>query len=121
MQTNVPSNLQAKTEQVRPAPEKQNTKYYIEAITFNIKNKDNHLWTDMITVLSASFAQVSSTHTEFWCKLNYQIEPKTNKSKCKRKRHKVMPTMQQTKYNKKNRTWLTQRLWTENKLCKEHN
>ena len=108
MQTNVPSNLQAKIEQVRPAPEKQNTKYYIEAITFNIKNKDNHLWTDMITVLSASFAQVSSTHTEFWCKLNYQIEPKTNKSKCEAKQHKMMPTMQQTRHSRKNRVWLVQ-------------
>ena len=43
MQTNIPSNLQAKTEQVRPAPDKHNTKYYIEAITFNLSNKDNHL------------------------------------------------------------------------------
>ena len=35
MQTNIPSNLQANIEQVRPAPEKYNTKCYIEAITFN--------------------------------------------------------------------------------------
>ena len=94
---------------------------YIEAITFNLSNKDNHLWNDMITVLSANFAQVSATQTEFWCKLNYQIEPKTNKGKCEAKRHKVMPTMQQTRRNRPNRAWLAQRLWTENKLCKEHN
>ena len=42
MQTNIPSNLQAFIEQVRPAPDKYNTKYYIEAITFNISNKCNN-------------------------------------------------------------------------------
>ena len=31
-----------------------------------------------MTVLRANFAQVSVTQTEFWCKLKYQIEPKTN-------------------------------------------
>ena len=56
MQTNIPSNLQANSGQVRPAPDKYNTKYYIEVITFNISNKNNHLWNDMITVLSANFA-----------------------------------------------------------------
>ena len=115
------TNLQANTEQVRSAPDKYNTKYYIEAITFNLSIKDNHLWNDMITVLSAKFAQVSVTQTVFWCKLNYQIEPKTNKGKCEAKRHKVMPIMQQTRRNRQNRTWLAQRLWTENKLCKEDN
>ena len=65
MQTNIPSNLEANIEQVRPAPDKYNTKYYIEAITFNLSNKDNHLRNDMITVLSANFAQVSATQTEF--------------------------------------------------------
>ena len=43
MQTNIPSNLQANSEQVRPAPDKCNTKCYMEAITFNLSNKDNHL------------------------------------------------------------------------------
>ena len=43
MQTNIPSNLQANSEQVRPTPDKCNTKYYMEAITFNLSNKDNHL------------------------------------------------------------------------------
>ena len=57
----------------------------------------------MITVLSAKFAQVSATETEFWCKLNYQIEPKTNKGKCEAKWHKVTPTMQQTRRNRQNR------------------
>ena len=42
----------------------------------------NDLWNDMITYPSANFAQVSVTQTEFWCKLNYQIEPKTYKGKC---------------------------------------
>ena len=42
----------------------------------------------MITVLSANFAQLNATQTELWCKLNYQIEPKTIKGKCKTKRHK---------------------------------
>ena len=121
MQTNIPSNLQANIEQVRPAPNKLYTNYYIEAITFNLSNKDNHLWNDMITVLSANFAQVSATQTDFWCKLNYQIQPKTNKGKCEAKRDKVMPTMQQTRRNWQNRAQLAQRLWTENKLCKEHN
>ena len=36
MQTNIPSDLQANIEQVRPGPDKYNTKYYIEAITFNL-------------------------------------------------------------------------------------
>ena len=65
MQTNKHSNLQANIEQVRPAPDNYNTKYYIEAITFNLSNTNNHLRNDMITVLSAIFAQVSSTQTEF--------------------------------------------------------
>ena len=50
MKLTYPINLQANTEQVRPAPDKYNTKYYIEAFTLNISNKDNHLWNDMITV-----------------------------------------------------------------------
>ena len=43
MQTNIPSNLQANNEQDRLAPDKYNTKYYIEATTFNLSSKDNHL------------------------------------------------------------------------------
>ena len=43
MQINIPINLQANIEQGRPAPDKYNTKYYIEEITFNLKNKDNNL------------------------------------------------------------------------------
>ena len=121
MQTNIPSNLQANIEQVRPAPGKLYTNYYIEAITFNLSNKDSHLWNDVITVLSANFAQVSSTQTEFWLKLNYQIELKTNKGKYEAKRHKVMPARQQTRRNRQNRAWLAEGLWTENKLSKEHN
>ena len=81
MQINIPSNLQASIKQVRPAPNKENTKYYVGAITFNLSNNGNHLWNDMITVLSANFSQVSSTPTEFWCKLNHQFERKTNKGK----------------------------------------
>ena len=65
MQTNISSNLQANIEQVRPAPGNHNTLFYIETITFNLSNKDNHLWNDMITALSAKFAQVSATQTEF--------------------------------------------------------
>ena len=65
MQTNIPSDLQANIEQVRPAPYKYNTKYDIEAITFNLSNKDNYLLNDMITVFSAKFAQGSATQTEF--------------------------------------------------------
>ena len=56
MQSNIPSNLQANMEQVRPAPDKKYIKYYIEAITFNLSNKDKHLWNNTITVLSANFA-----------------------------------------------------------------
>ena len=65
MQTNIPSNLQANIEQVRPAPDKYNAKYYIEAITFNLSNKDNHVLNDMISALYANFAQLSATQTEF--------------------------------------------------------
>ena len=72
MQTNIPSNQQTNIEQVRPALDKHNTKYYIEAMTFNLSDKDNNLWNDMIFVLNANFAQVSATQTECWCKLNYQ-------------------------------------------------
>ena len=43
MQTNIPSNLQTNIEQVIPAPDTYNTKYYLEAMTFNLSNKDNHL------------------------------------------------------------------------------
>ena len=75
----------------------------------------------MITVLSANFAQVSATQTEFRCKLNYPIEPKTNKGKREAKWHKAMPTVQQTRRYKQNRALIAQKLWTENKLCKEHN
>ena len=57
MQTNIPNNLKANMEQVRTAPDKYKTKYSIEAITFNLSNKGN--------VLSANFAQVNSTQTEF--------------------------------------------------------
>ena len=55
MQTNIPRSLQANVEQVRQAPNKYNTKYYIEAITFNLSNKDKHLLNDMFTALSANF------------------------------------------------------------------
>ena len=57
----------------------------------------------MITVLSAKVAQFGAIQTEFLCKLNYQIEQKTNKGKCEAKRHKVMPTMQQNRCNWQNR------------------
>ena len=56
MQTNISSNLQANIEKVRPVPGKNKTKCYIEAITFNLSNKNNYPWNDMITVLSANFA-----------------------------------------------------------------
>ena len=59
----------------------------------------------MITILSANFAQVSATQTEFWCKLNYQIELETNKGKCKAKRYKLMPKMQQTGGNRQKSVW----------------
>ena len=64
MQTNVASNLPADIEQVWPAPDNYNTKCYIETITFNLSNKDNHLWNNMMTVLSANFAQISATKNE---------------------------------------------------------
>ena len=68
MQTNIPSNLQSNIEQISPAPDNWNNNYYVEVITFDLRNKDNHLWNDMITFLSANFPQVSATQTEFWCK-----------------------------------------------------
>ena len=45
-------------------------------------------------------------------KLNYQVEPKTNKDKFEAKRHNMMPTMQQTRHDRQNRVCLAQRLWT---------
>ena len=77
MQSNIPSNLQANIKQVRPAGDKKYTKYYIEAITFNLSNRDKHLWNDMITVLSANFGYSAQLklNSENWI----QIEPKTNK------------------------------------------
>ena len=54
MQTNMRGNLQDNIEQVRPAPDKYNTKYYIEAKTFNLSNKDNYLC-NSILLLSYSF------------------------------------------------------------------
>ena len=33
----------------------------------------------------------------------------------------MIPTMQQTRHNRRNRVWLPQRFWTENKLFKELN
>ena len=77
MQINMSSNLQTNIEKVRPAPDKNNTKYYLEVTTFNLSNKDSNLWNDITTVLSANFAQVSATQTEYWCKQNYQTQPKT--------------------------------------------
>ena len=64
MQTNIASNLQANLEQVRPAPDKYYNKYHIEAMTFNIINKDNHLSNNRIIVLSANFTLVRATQTE---------------------------------------------------------
>ena len=46
MQTNIPSNLQANIEQVKPASDKYNAEYYIEAMIFNLSNKGNHLRQD---------------------------------------------------------------------------
>ena len=43
MQTNILSYLQTNIEQARPAPDKWNSKYYIEVITFNLSNKGKHL------------------------------------------------------------------------------
>ena len=106
MQTNIPSNLQANSKQVRSAPDKYNTKYYIEAITFDLSQKDNHIWNDMIAVDSDNFAQVSATQTEFWCKLHYEIQAKTNKEKYEVKRHKGNPTMQQNRRSRHNKVWL---------------
>ena len=63
MQNNIPSNLQANIEQVRPTSDKYNI-LNIYAMTFNLSNKDNYLWYTMITVLSDNFAQVSATQTE---------------------------------------------------------
>ena len=82
--------------------------YYIEAIIFNLSNKYNHPWNNMIIVLSGNFEQVSASQTELWCKLNYQIKPKSSKGKCETKRHKVMTTMQQTRRNRQNNAWLAQ-------------
>ena len=43
MQTNISSNLQANTEQVRPASEKYNLEYNTEVMTLDLRNRDNHL------------------------------------------------------------------------------
>ena len=39
MQTDIPSNLQAKIEQVTPAPDKYNAEYHIGAMTFNLSKR----------------------------------------------------------------------------------
>ena len=79
MQTNIPGNLKANIEQVRPA---------------NLSNKDNHLWNDKITVLNPNFTQVSAAQSERTCKLNHGTQPKANKNIYETKRYKVMSTMQ---------------------------
>ena len=63
-------------------------------MNLNFCNKDNHLWNDMISVLSTNFALVSAIQTECWCKLNYKTQPETNKGLCEAKQNKVMPAMQ---------------------------
>ena len=90
MQINIPRNLQTNIEQVRPVPDKYNTKCYIETITLNLSSKYHHPWNDMITVFSANFARVSATQTELWYKLNYQTMSKTNEGKCEAKQNNVM-------------------------------
>ena len=98
-----------------------NIKHYIETITFNHSNKDNHPWNDMITALMLtlhSSAQLKLNSDVNW---TIKLSQKQKKGKCEAKRHKVMPTMHQTKSNRQNRALLAQRLWTENKLFKEHN
>ena len=64
MQTNIPCDVQANIEQVTPASGKQNTEYYLEAMTYNFSNKDNHLSNDMIIFLSANFTRVGTTQIE---------------------------------------------------------
>ena len=87
-------------------------------MNFNLSNKGNHLWNDMITVLSANFAQIGATQTECWCKLNHGAQPKINKDMCETDRHKVMQECNKPSATDRNRAWLVQRLWTETNYVK---
>ena len=81
-------------------------------MTFSINNEYNYLWNAMITVLSANFAQVSETQTEWWCKMNCETHPKT---KVCAKQNGIRWCQQCNKPGAigRNRAWLAQRLWTE--------
>ena len=74
-----------------------------------------------------SLSSVLNLHRSDQLKLNsdvswtVKLSQKINKGKCEPKRHQVTSTMQQTRSNRQNRVWHAQKLWTENKLCKEHN
>ena len=52
-------------------------------MTFNLSNKDNHLWNDMITVLNANFAQASATHIECLCKWTVKLSQKQIRASAK--------------------------------------
>ena len=94
-----------------------NTILNIYAMTFNLSNKDNYLWNAMIAVLSANFAQVSTTQTECWCKMNCETHPKT---KACAKQNGIRWCQQCNKPGAigTNRSWLTQRLWPETNYVK---
>ena len=116
----IPSNLQANIKQVRPAGDKKYTKYYIEAITFNPAIRTNIY--EMTWSPSSVLTLDIQRNSNWILKTEFKLSQKQlrNKIKCEAKRHKVMPTMQQTRRSWKNRAWLAQRVWTEDKLCKEH-
>ena len=90
-------------------------------MNFNVRDKDNQLWNGMITALGANFALVNAAQTESWRKLKYETQLKIYKGMFKTKRHKVMPTMQQTRRNRQKYGVACSKVMNANKLSKEHN
>ena len=105
MQTNIPSNLHANNEQVRAAPDKCNTKYYTEAMTFN-------LWNDM----SVSLASVLNLHRSVQLKKNadpnltIKLSQKQIKACMKQNGKQWCQECNKPGAIGRNRLWLTQRL-----------
>ena len=77
--------------------------------------------------LTWSLSSVITLHRSVQLKPNsdvngtIKLSQKQIPTRCEVKRHKVVPTMEQTRRNRQNRARFAQRLWTENKLCKEYN
>ena len=65
MQANIPSNLQTNIPQVRPVPDKYNIEWYLEAMTYNLSNKDNHLWNESCRIQFDTMTNLSRNWVVF--------------------------------------------------------